>query len=213
MIGRSGHLQDDRLVECYFSDRGGEPLDPPAVEHLADCESCGVRYAELVAFLDDIRTTSDAETDAVFTAERLHQQQEQILRRLEHASRSARVISFPGQSSSHPAAVAGRVAPRWLAAAAAAGLFVGAVGGTLVHPGSERSVTSMHVANTATASARLAPSPTVLLTAPANLSDNIDDDAFLMQLEFALERPHTQELQPFDALTPHVRPVGVNDIR
>ncbi|HEX7797563.1 MAG TPA: hypothetical protein VF456_24540 [Vicinamibacterales bacterium] len=213
MIGRSEHLQDDRLVECYFSDRGGEPLDPPAVEHLADCESCGMRYAELVAFLDDMRTTSDAETDAVFTAERLHQQQEQILRRLEHASRSARVISFPGQSSSHPTAVAGRVAPRWLAAAAAAGLFVGAVGGTLVHPGFERSATSMHVASNTTASARLAPSPGVLVTAPNNLSDNIDDDAFLMQLEFALERPHTQELQPFDALTPHVRPVGVNDIR
>jgi hypothetical protein len=214
MIGRFEHLQDDRLVECYFSDRGGEPLDPPAVEHLADCEACGTRYAELVTFLDDLRTASDAETDAVFTPERLHQQQEHILRRLEHASRSARVISFPGQSSSHPTAGAGRVAPRWLAAAAAAGLFVGvAVGGTLLHPGFERSVTSMHVANNATASARLAPSPGVLGNTPANVSDNIDDDAFLMQLEFALERPHTQELQPFDALTPHVRPVGVNDIR
>jgi hypothetical protein len=214
MIGRSEHLQDDRLVECYFSDRGGEPLDPPSVEHLADCDSCGMRYAELVTFLDDMRAVSDAETDAVFTPERLRQQQEHILRRLEHASRSARVISFPGQSSSHPAAAAGRVAPRWLAAAAAAGLFVGvAVGGTLLHPGFERSVTSMRVANNATASARLAPSPAVLLNAPASVSDNIDDDAFLMQLEFALERPHTQELQPFDALTPHVRPVGVNDIR
>jgi hypothetical protein len=70
----------------------------------------------------------------------------------------------------------------------------------------------MHVANNATAAARLAPSATVLVNAPANVSDSIDDDAFLMQLEFALERPHTQELQPFDALTPHVRPVGVNDI-
>jgi hypothetical protein len=41
--------------------------------------------------------------------------------------------------------------------------------------------------------------------------DSIDDDAFLMQLEFALERPHTQELQPFDALTPHVREIGVDN--
>ncbi len=214
MIGRSEHLQDDRLVECYFCDRGGEALDPPSVEHLADCESCGMRYAELVSFLDDMRTVSDAETEAVFTPDRLRQQQEHILRRLEHASRSARVISFPGQSSSHPTVVGGRVAPRWLAAAAAAGLFVGvAVGGTLLHPGFERSVTSMRVANNATASARLAPSPAVLVTAPASITDSTDDDAFLMQLEFALERPHTQELQPFDALTPHVRPVGVNDIR
>lgn len=214
MIGRSAHLHDERLVECYFSDRGGERLDPPSVEHLADCESCGMRYAELVTFLDDMRAVSDAETDAVFTSERLRHQQEHILRRLEHASHSARVISFPGQSSGHPTAVAGLVAPRWLAAAAAAGLFVGvAVGGTLLHPGFDRSATSMRVANSQTASARLAPSPVVLVNAPASVSDNIDDDAFLMQLEFALERPHTQELQPFDALTPHVREVGMNNSR
>jgi len=33
------------------------------------------------------------------------------------------------------------------------------------------------------------------------------DEAFLSDLEVALERPHTSELQPFDALTPHVREV------
>jgi hypothetical protein len=211
MIGRSEHLHDDALVECYFADRRGEALDPPSAEHLADCDACGTRYAELVTFLDDVRTASDAESDAVFTTERLRQQQEQILRRLEHASRSARVISFPGQSLSHPIIGAGRVAPRWLAAAAAAGLFVGvAVGGTILHPGLQRSVIPMRVATSPVASSRLAPTPAVLVNAPANVIDSIDDDAFLMQLEFALERPHTQELQPFDALTPHVREIGVN---
>ena len=106
------------------------------------------------------------------------------------------------------------MAPRWLAAAAAAGLFVGvAVSGTILHPGLQRSVAPMRVAGNPTASARLAPSPGVLINAPSNVIDSIDDDAFLMQLEFALERPHTQELQPFDALTPHVREVGVNNSR
>jgi hypothetical protein len=214
MIGRPEHLHDDRLVECYFADRRGEALDPPSAEHLADCEACGTRYVDLVTFLDDVRTESEAETDAVFTPERLRQQQEQILKRLEHASRSARVISFPGQSSGHPIAGAGRVAPRWLAAAAAAGLFVGvAVGGTILHPELQRSVEPMRVAGNPTPSARLAPSPAVLISAPTNVIDSIDDDAFLMQLEFALERPHTQELQPFDALTPHVREVGVTNSR
>jgi hypothetical protein len=33
------------------------------------------------------------------------------------------------------------------------------------------------------------------------------DDAFLSELELALERPHTRELVAFDALTPHVREV------
>jgi hypothetical protein len=213
MMGRSEHLHDDRLVECYFADRRGEPLDPPSAEHLADCEACGMRYVDLVTFFNDVRTESDAETDAVFTPEHLRQQQEQILRRLEHASRSARVISFPGQSATHPiVSAAGLVGPRWLAAAAAAGLFVGvAVSGTILRPG--RTVTPMRVANVPSAAARLAPSPAVLVNAPTNVLDSFDDDAFLLQLEFALERPHTQELQPFDALTPHVREIGVTNTR
>jgi hypothetical protein len=33
------------------------------------------------------------------------------------------------------------------------------------------------------------------------------DDAFLSELELALERPHTRELRAFDALTPHVREI------
>jgi hypothetical protein len=215
MMGRSNHLQDDHLVECYFADRRGEAIDPPSAEHLADCPTCGARYGELVTFLDDVRTDADAETDAVFTTERLRQQHEHVLRRLEHASRSARVISFPGQSGSHPMAGAtGRVAPRWLAAAAAAGLFVGvAVGGTLLHPGLQRSVAPMRVATAPSSSARMAPTPAVLVNGPTNVIDSSDDDAFLTQLEFALERPHTQELQPFDALTPHVREIGVNNSR
>ena len=34
------------------------------------------------------------------------------------------------------------------------------------------------------------------------------DDAFLSDLDVALERPRTRELLPFDALTPHVREVS-----
>jgi hypothetical protein len=36
---------------------------------------------------------------------------------------------------------------------------------------------------------------------------NADDAEFLSDLELALERPHTRELQAFDALTPHVREI------
>ena len=37
--------------------------------------------------------------------------------------------------------------------------------------------------------------------------DARDDDEFLMELELALARPHTRELQPFDAMTPHVQDI------
>ena len=52
MIHRAHHLQDERLFDSYMAERNGEPVDPPIVEHLADCESCGTRYAELTAFMD-----------------------------------------------------------------------------------------------------------------------------------------------------------------
>ena len=212
MMGRPRHLHDDRLIECYLADRIGEPVDPPSADHLADCEACAARYAELTGFLAELRTEADLETDAIFTADHLRQQQEQILRRIEHLSHSARVISFPGHSGQQNASGAGRVAPRWLAAAAAAGLFVGvAVGGTILQPGLRRSMPGMRVAGGQSAAARLAPTPAVRVSSPPTVADPFDDDTFLMELEFALERPHTQELQPFDALTPHVREIGTGN--
>jgi len=205
MMGRSRHLHDDHLIECYFADRSGEPLDPPSADHLADCETCGARYTELVGFLNHLRTEGDVESDAIFTADHLRQQQEQILRRIEHVNRSARVISFPGLGAAQNGAGGGRVAPRWLAAAAAAGLFVGvAVGGTIFQPGLHPSMPGMRVVGSQPSAARVAPVPAVRVSTPPVVADTFDDDAFLMELEFALERPHTQELQPFDALTPHV---------
>jgi hypothetical protein len=60
------------------------------------------------------------------------------------------------------------------------------------------------------AAARLAPAPVVRVgSSPSVLIESFDDDMFLLELEFALERPHTQELQPFDALTPHVQEIDV----
>ena len=44
-------------------------------------------------------------------------------------------------------------------------------------------------------------------TAPVDVAA---DDAFLSELELALERPHTRELLAFDALTPHVREIRDN---
>ena len=40
-------------------------------------------------------------------------------------------------------------------------------------------------------------------------ADVAADDAFLSELEIALERPRTRELQAFDTFTPHVREIRV----
>ena len=122
----SHHLQDDRLFDCYLADRQGDSPDPPLAEHLADCQACATRYAEVARFMDGLRAEAQHETDAIFTPERLRMQQEAIARRIDHLGRPARVISFPSQLVSRTMAVStSHGAPRWVAAAAAAGLFVG----------------------------------------------------------------------------------------
>lgn len=204
--GHQHHLQDERLFECYLTERSGALIDPPAAEHLTDCGPCSERYAELVRLMESVRNDGAAEADAVFTPERLRAQHQQIVRRLERVRRPARVISFPGQLVRRTmTATGGRTAPRWIAAAAAAGLFIGVALGAsyernpLLHSSGRSNARNAD----ASRSSRLSPVAT-RGTEQANVAE---DDAFLSDLEVALERPHTRELLAFDAFTPHVREV------
>jgi hypothetical protein len=203
VIHRARHLQEERLFDSYLAERSGTPVDPPVAEHLADCEECGGRYAEIAAFMEALRRDGEAEADAVFTPERLRAQQQAIARRIEHVGRAARVISFPTRIVRRTiGASAARTAPRWIAAAAAAGLFVGvAVGASYQWAGYGRSAPSFLARGTS--AGRLTP----VATRGSSPAEIAADTAFLSDLELALERPHTSELQAFDALTPHVREI------
>jgi hypothetical protein len=207
VIARAHHLHDDRLFDCYIAERAGEALDPPAAEHLLECPDCAGRFNELAVVMDDIRAQGEAEADELFTAERLRHQHQQILQRVEHYARPARVISFPGRVSRRMVGATTRVTPRWIAAAAAAGLFVGvAVGGAFFQGGTPKAVPSATMVARSKAPAMVTPQP-VRITSPAVLEVS-DDDRFLSELEWALQYPLTSELMPFDALTPHVRDVS-----
>jgi len=201
VINRVSHLQEERLFDSYLTERGGEPIDPPIAEHLADCPSCAGRYADLAAFMDALRREGDADADAFFTPDRLRLQHQQIVRRIALIGRPARVLSFPGRIVRRTIdASATRTAPRWVAAAAAAGLFIGVAVGASFQWSSQPQGRQRFLTDPARA-ARLSPVAT-RGTGPADVAS---DDAFLSDLEIALERPHTRELQAFDALTPHVR--------
>jgi hypothetical protein len=205
---RRRHLQEERLFDFYMAERTGEPTSPPVAEHLADCEPCGRRYAELAAFMDMLRREGDAEADAVFGADRLHAQQQQIARRVALLGRPARIISFPGRmvrrtiNASTP-----RTAPRWIAAAAAAGLFIGVAVGASYQFGlggaPQRGGRAFLVPDAASARA----SRVTAMPRSGGSADVPADDAFLSDLEIALDRPHTRELRAFDELTPHVREI------
>lgn len=213
------HLVEERLFDCYLAERGGEIVDPRLAEHLADCDACGRRYADLASFMDGLHTEGVVEADAFFSADRLRAQHQQIARRLELLGHRARVLSFPRRlvrGTMTPASP--HATPRWLAAAAAAGLFIGVAVGASYNYGSHtpasfaasRQKPSLAAtANRGTLAARASagntkPANAVNLANPEN-----SDDAFLSELEVALERPHTRELQAFDALTPHARDVSL----
>jgi anti-sigma factor RsiW len=203
VIQRAHHLQEERLFDSYLAERGGEPIDPPVADHLADCGACGARYAELSAFMDALRRDGDAEADAIFTPERLRLQQQEIVRRIALVGRPARVLSFPGLIVQRTLEASNRrTAPRWVAAAAAAGLFVGVAVGASFQWRSQQQARQTFLSDAAR-TPRLNP----VATRGTGQADVAADDAFLSDLEIALERPHTRELQAFDALTPHVREI------
>lgn len=211
MTIRSHHLRDDRLFDCYIAARHGDALDPPAAGHLADCEACGARYAELVRVMDEVREDGETETDAVFTAEHLRTQRQHVARRIEHVGRAGRVISFPGHLGTRPAVSTSRNASRWVAAAAAAGLFLGIALGAS-YKWQSRGSGPLENSPAATAPTRPVSTPAATATGGGNSARDVAaDDAFLSDLEMALDRPRTRELQPLDALTPHVR--EIRDVR
>src|SRR5438105_2020798 len=179
---RARHLHEDRLFECYVTERSGEPVDPRIAEHLADCEPCAVRYTELAGFMDGLSAQADVETDAVFTADRLRAQQQQIARRIEHLGHAARVISFPRPFSGDRlhASTPAHARSRWVATAAAAGLFIGvALGASFewqrhVRVGSNSVATARSIAP-----ARLMPALPVATDGNTPSPDIAADDAFL----------------------------------
>jgi hypothetical protein len=200
------HLLEERLFDCYLAESAGESLDPRLAVHLADCPSCAARYADLTRFMDELRDGGWAEADAIFTADRLRLQHQHILRRLEHVSHPARVISFPQRvarrTMNGSLGTTSRTAPRWIAAAAAAGLFIGVALGASYQFGSHPRPADRLARQTA------APALASGMARSLGASPISSDDAFLSDLEMALERPHTRELIAFDALTPHVREVS-----
>jgi anti-sigma factor RsiW len=201
VIRRAHHLPDDRLLDCYLNERDGTVVDPRMAEHLTDCEPCGTRYAELTQFMDALHSDSEHEADAVFTPERLRLQRQQIARRIEQVNRPARVITFPGRLVRRGLTSSAKIAPRWTAAAAAAALFVGVVLGASYRWDTAPRRSGV-VRDAVVRPTQLTPIAT-LATAPQSAAD----DVFLSELEVALDRPHTRELNAIDALTPHFREI------
>lgn len=217
MIELSSHLREDRLFDIYLSVKAGEAPDPRGAEHIGECEACAGRFDELARFMDRLREDADAELDAVFTGDVLQMQQQRIARRIATVGRSARVIHFPSPATAPaPAPHRRPVLPRWAAATAAAGLFVGIAAGLFFREGTGRIGGSSSTAGIVSVPAISAPGGGASVMVPDRLptSDDADrDDLFLSELEVAAGGPRTAELAAFDALTPHIREVRLPLVR
>jgi hypothetical protein len=111
-------LSDDQLMETYVL--AGDN------RHLAICRPCQTRFDDLVRSLQQMHEAAVADADNAFTAERLHDQRDRIMRRIERHDHPAEVVAFPHQRvPTHPAVRIFGPARRWVAGAAAAGLAAG----------------------------------------------------------------------------------------
>jgi anti-sigma factor RsiW len=181
------HLKDDVLVALCLDEAPIESSD-----HLAACPACGRRLASLAAMLDGIADTMTATADAAFPPERRARQQMRILQRVAQHATFGRVLAFP---HAHQPASRRPLRPtrmrRWVAGAAAAGLFIGMLAGHLVH----QLPVLQPAAQTQTAPVR---QPAAALRAATTLSD----DEFLREVQRVLDRSGPVALGRLDALTP-----------
>lgn len=201
---REQHLSDERLIDCDLAVMTGQALDPPAAEHLADCPACAARFAEWRTFMDTVRGQARAEVDALFPAATLDAQRQEIAVRLTRVGRQARVLAFPGRMSAN-ARPTSRPVTRWIAAAAAVGLFVGVAAGRFYGPamGGLAGPRSLSLESRAQR-----PAPSVAAPKAMSQGDGLSEGVFLDELELAIEQPQTRALVAFDTLTPQVREIG-----
>ena len=189
------HLDDARLIAART---GGLAFRRGEHTHLASCEACARRDREWCAALAASRAAAEADADAPFPASRLARQREAILRRLERLE-PARVLAFPtipGIGSERPR----RNRSRWIAAAAAAGLFVGAFTGQYMGLGPRR------LPPPAGASTVVQPVHPITARHPVTV---LSDDDFLLEVDSAIGRPRVAELRTIDDLTPSLRDAAI----
>jgi hypothetical protein len=195
VVFRQGHLSEQALAEALMT--GERPA------HLDRCQLCADRATELGRWLDDVRALGQQAADEVFTPERLAVQQAQILRKLEQLDEPSRVIAFPSQSRLDTRESIGRrVAPAWVAVAAAAGLALGVVGGQV----SARLSLRATVTPPATAATVETRQPDVAATDPANPAGEATVHARPEKslLELNLDDSIAPSLAGFDSVIPRI---------
>ncbi len=200
------HLDDAALAEIWAAaalrQAQGEAAsgEPASESHLLECADCRARYEELCDWLEVVRVEAIDEADAAFPPDRLAAQQANVLRRLEAAGRSARVIAFP--KFAQPLSHRSTIASRWITVAAAAGLVIGVALGQWMDLRHRFGAQPIRTADAVVATAPAAPQPEMVIKTAGTLSD----DALLLELDATLQmHPAVAPLRAIDTITPRSR--------
>ena len=189
----TAHLNDDQLMETYVL--AGDN------RHLTNCRQCKSRFDELVRSMQQIHDATIVEADAAFSAERLHDQRDRIMRRLERHDHPAEVVAFPHQhAASHPSV--NRIlgpARRWVASAAAAGLAAGVFLGFAMDRSGRFRTMEQAVQHTNTVS-------------PIAMQVTADDQ-FFIEIDEALVGSRAREMRPdLSAIDLMTTPIEIRDV-
>jgi len=199
LAGSGRHPDETALLVAVFDpgDAGGAEVR----RHLDACPQCRAAADRAIGVQVEARAQAERDADALFTDAVLERQRAHVRRRLEQRGHPARVLPFP--LSGRAVAGAGQTVRRWAAAAAAAGLIVGAVAGRLVtlRQGTLPSAIGANAAHT-----QNPPPDGPDVPGPAPAPPN--DEAFLVELEVAAASPRIEPLRAIDAMTPRI-----NDFR
>jgi hypothetical protein len=202
MNGRRSCVGADRLTAFALVAHAPESQnDRELLAHVAACDTCASRLADLTHEFDALREAAWQESDSAFDDAALEVQRSRILDRLAHLGQAARVLRFPvrARDAGMPVSPMSR---GWLSVAAAAGLLIGLVAGQVIHfvPWDTR----LHRAQTAqvqtTSSARSSAGPMIVQAS----AQQATDDELLGEIEEAMEFRRAASLQALDAFTPRV---------
>jgi hypothetical protein len=184
MRSERSHLTDDQLIESYVLATENS--------HLAACGPCRARFDDLAAALQHVREDAVRQADNVFTAERLHEQRDRIIRRLERHGHPAEVVMFPVRSN-HPVQRVFGPARRWVAAAAAGGLAAGMFLGFAMDRRTHYAAIDRAVQQSASGAASAG--------WQAHARRDATDDQFFTEIDNALMGPRALGLRAIDAMT------------
>ncbi len=187
----TAHLSDDQLMERYVL--AGDD------RHLAVCRPCKARFDEVVRTLQQINDAAVDEADHAFSAERLHDQRDRIMRRIERHDHPAEVVAFPHAGVPAHSGVNRLLGParRWVAGAAAAGLAAGVFLGFAMDR-QDRFIDS----------AAQQPKPAISLARQAAA-----DDQFFIDIDEALIGSRVREMRPdLGAIDIMTTPLEIRDV-